>query len=112
MREILTERDRAGSIIVTASRPDEWLATFANPVRVRAQAAIERFISSTSTSSAVVLGKLGSGSPESPNLLSAESRTATLGVAPITDAQAERAPASLPEPVIGLSRTIETDQLR
>jgi DNA replication protein DnaC len=42
--EILTERHRAGSIIVTSNRgPDEWLATFADPVR--AQAAIDRFTS-------------------------------------------------------------------
>ena len=44
VHEILTERDRAGSIIVTSNRgPDEWLATFADPVR--AQAAIDRFTS-------------------------------------------------------------------
>jgi DNA replication protein DnaC len=42
--EIMTERDRAGSIIVTSNRgPDEWLGTFADPVR--AQAAIDRFTS-------------------------------------------------------------------
>jgi DNA replication protein DnaC len=42
--EILTERHRAGSIIMTSNRgPDEWLATFADPVR--AQAAIDRFTS-------------------------------------------------------------------
>jgi DNA replication protein DnaC len=40
--EILTERARSGSIIVTSNRgPDEWLATFADPVR--AQSAIDRF---------------------------------------------------------------------
>jgi DNA replication protein DnaC len=40
--EILTERDRAGSMIVTSNRgPDEWLATFADPLR--AQGAIDRF---------------------------------------------------------------------
>jgi DNA replication protein DnaC len=40
--EILIERHRFGSIIVTSNRgPDEWLATFADPVR--AQAAIDRF---------------------------------------------------------------------
>jgi len=40
--EILLERHRAGSIIVTSNRgPDEWLATFADPVR--AQAALDRF---------------------------------------------------------------------
>lgn len=44
MHEILIERDRAGSIIITSNRgPDEWLATFADPVR--AQAAIDRFTS-------------------------------------------------------------------
>ena len=44
VHEILTERDRAGSVIVTSNRgPDEWLATFADPVR--AQAAIDRFTS-------------------------------------------------------------------
>lgn len=44
VHEILTERDRAGSMIVTSNRgPDEWLATFADPVR--AQAAIDRFTS-------------------------------------------------------------------
>lgn len=40
--EVLTERHRAGSIIVTSNRgPDEWLATFADPIR--AQSAIDRF---------------------------------------------------------------------
>lgn len=44
VHEILTERDRIGSVIVTSNRgPDEWLATFADPVR--AQAAIDRFTS-------------------------------------------------------------------
>lgn len=44
VHEILTERDRAGSMIMTSNRgPDEWLATFADPVR--AQAAIDRFTS-------------------------------------------------------------------
>ena len=42
--EILTERHRSGSIVVTSNRgPDEWLGTFADPVR--AQAAIDRFTS-------------------------------------------------------------------
>lgn len=42
--EIFTERHQAGSIIVTSNRgPDEWLATFADPIR--AQAAIDRFTS-------------------------------------------------------------------
>jgi DNA replication protein DnaC len=42
MYEILYERHRAGSMIVTSNRgPDEWLATFADPVR--AQSAIDRF---------------------------------------------------------------------
>lgn len=42
--EILTERHRAGSIVVTSNRgPDEWLATFADPVR--AQSAVDRFTS-------------------------------------------------------------------
>lgn len=42
--EILTERHRTRSIIVTSNRgPDEWLATFADPMR--AQAAIDRFTS-------------------------------------------------------------------
>jgi hypothetical protein len=32
--EILLERHRAGSIIVTSNRgPDEWLVTFADPIR-------------------------------------------------------------------------------
>jgi DNA replication protein DnaC len=40
--EILTERHRSGSMIVTSNRgPDEWLATFADPMR--AQRAIDRF---------------------------------------------------------------------
>jgi DNA replication protein DnaC len=40
--DILFERDRTGSIIVTSNRgPDEWLATFADPIR--AQSAIDRF---------------------------------------------------------------------
>lgn len=42
--EILIERHRAGSIIVTSNRgPDEWHATFSDPLR--AQAAIDRFTS-------------------------------------------------------------------
>src|SRR5437870_12280153 len=42
--EILLERYRIGSMIVTSNRgPDEWLATFADPVR--AQSAIDRFTS-------------------------------------------------------------------
>jgi DNA replication protein DnaC len=41
---LLLERYRTGSIIVTSNRgPDEWLATFADPVR--AQSAIDRFTS-------------------------------------------------------------------
>jgi len=44
MHEILTERDRVGSVIITSNRgPEEWLATFADPIR--AQAAIDRFTS-------------------------------------------------------------------
>ena len=40
--EIFTERHRAGSMVVTSNRgPDEWLATFADPMR--AQSAIDRF---------------------------------------------------------------------
>jgi DNA replication protein DnaC len=40
--EILTERHRAGSMVVTSNRgPDEWLATFADPMR--AQSAVDRF---------------------------------------------------------------------
>ena len=40
--EIFTERHRAGSMIVTSNRgPDEWLATFNDPIR--AQAAVDRF---------------------------------------------------------------------
>ncbi len=40
--EILTERHRSGSMLVTSNRgPDEWLATFADPMR--AQSAIDRF---------------------------------------------------------------------
>jgi DNA replication protein DnaC len=43
--EIFLERHRGGSMIVTSNRgPDEWLATFADPVR--AQSAIDRFTSS------------------------------------------------------------------
>lgn len=42
--EILLERYRSSSMIVTSNRgPDEWLATFADPVR--AQSAIDRFTS-------------------------------------------------------------------
>ncbi len=42
--EIMTERHRSGSIIITSNRgPDEWLATFTDPIR--AQAAIDRFTS-------------------------------------------------------------------
>lgn len=44
--EILTERHRAGSIVLTSNRaPDEWLATFADPMR--AQSAIDRFTSNS-----------------------------------------------------------------
>jgi DNA replication protein DnaC len=40
--EIFTERHRAGSMIVSSNRdPEEWLATFADPMR--AQSAIDRF---------------------------------------------------------------------
>lgn len=40
--EIFRERHRAGSMLVTSNRgPDEWLATFADPIR--AQSAIDRF---------------------------------------------------------------------
>lgn len=42
--ELLVERHRSGSMIVTSNRgPDEWLATFADPMR--AQSAIDRFTS-------------------------------------------------------------------
>lgn len=44
--ELLRERHRAGSMIITSNRgPDEWLATFADPVR--AQSAIDRFTSNS-----------------------------------------------------------------
>jgi DNA replication protein DnaC len=40
--DIFTERHRAGSMIITSNRgPDEWLSTFADPIR--AQSAIDRF---------------------------------------------------------------------
>ena len=40
--DVLTERQRAGSVVVTSNRgPDEWLTTFADPLR--AQSAIDRF---------------------------------------------------------------------
>ena len=40
--EILTERHRSGSMVITSNRsPDEWLATFADAVR--AQSAVDRF---------------------------------------------------------------------
>lgn len=40
--EIITERHRCGSILITSNRgPDEWLAMFADPMR--AQSAIDRF---------------------------------------------------------------------
>ena len=43
--EIFLKRHRAGSMIVVSNRgPDEWLATFADPVR--AQSAIDRFTNS------------------------------------------------------------------
>lgn len=68
--EIFVERHRSGSIIVTSNRgPDEWLATFVDPIR--AQAAIDRFIGNAHE--LVVEGesyrprlkpKLGSASPE------------------------------------------------
>jgi DNA replication protein DnaC len=41
--DVLVERQRAGSMIVTSNRgPDEWLATFADPMR--AQSAVDRFV--------------------------------------------------------------------
>lgn len=41
--ELLGERHRAGSVVVTSNRtPDEWLAAFADPVR--AQSTIDRFV--------------------------------------------------------------------
>jgi DNA replication protein DnaC len=44
--EILFERHRSGSMVVTSNRgPDEWLATFADPVR--AQSAIDRLTSNS-----------------------------------------------------------------
>jgi DNA replication protein DnaC len=44
--EILRERHRAGSMVITSNRgPDEWLATFADPVR--AQSALDRFTSNS-----------------------------------------------------------------
>ena len=50
--EIFLERHRSGSMIITSNRgPDEWLATFADPVR--AQGAIDRF---TSTAYDLVIG--------------------------------------------------------
>ena len=40
--EIISERHRCGSLVLTSNRgPDEWLATFADPMR--GQAAIDRF---------------------------------------------------------------------
>jgi DNA replication protein DnaC len=39
--DVITERHRAGSIVITSNRdPDEWLATFSDPLR--AQSAIDR----------------------------------------------------------------------
>ena len=44
--EIIFERHRAGSMIVSSNRgPDEWPATFADPTR--AQAAVDRFTSNS-----------------------------------------------------------------
>ena len=44
--DLLLERYRTGSIVVTSNRgPDEWLATFADPMR--AQSAIDRFTSNS-----------------------------------------------------------------
>lgn len=44
IHELMTERHRRGSIILTSNRgPDEWLVTFSDPIR--AQAAIDRFTS-------------------------------------------------------------------
>ena len=44
--ELLRERHRSGSMIITSNRgPDEWLAMFADPVR--AQSAIDRFTSNS-----------------------------------------------------------------
>ena len=42
MHELMTERHRRASIVLTSNRgPDEWLVTFSDPIR--AQAAIDRF---------------------------------------------------------------------
>src|SRR5690606_21151276 len=70
--EILVERHRAGSVIVTSNRdPSEWLQTFADPVR--AQAAVDRFTSNAYD--LVIEGesyrdrekpKLGSSTPAKP----------------------------------------------
>jgi DNA replication protein DnaC len=50
--EILVERHRAGSMIVTSNRePDEWLSVFVDPAR--AQAAVDRF---TNNSYDLVMG--------------------------------------------------------
>jgi DNA replication protein DnaC len=43
VHEILTERDRAASITITSNRgPDEWLGTFADPVRDQAATVMRR----------------------------------------------------------------------
>ena len=43
IHELMVDRHRNASVIITSNRgPDEWLATFADPVR--AQAAIDRFV--------------------------------------------------------------------
>lgn len=68
--DILVERHRAGSVVITSNRgPDEWLATFADPMR--AQSALDRFAGNAYD--LVIEGesyrsrlkpKLGSASPE------------------------------------------------
>lgn len=51
--ELLNERHRAGSIIVTSNRgPDEWLATFADPLRAQSRSTVSSTTPTTSSSTA------------------------------------------------------------
>jgi hypothetical protein len=62
--ELLRERHRSGSMIITFKRgPDEWLAMFADPVR--AQSAIDRF---TSKSDDLVIDRESDRKRKTPKL--------------------------------------------
>jgi hypothetical protein len=75
--DLLLERYRTGSIVVTSNRrPDEWLATFADPVR--AQSAIDRFTSNAYD--LVIVNRIAHGSSrDSPGKQGALAMTCSSG---------------------------------